>query len=42
MVEGKQIIYLSPHAPLAKGLLHKKAGDPFVFNGSSGTISDVY
>jgi len=41
-VEGKPIIYLSPQAPLAKGLLHKKAGDNFVFNGSAGTISDVY
>jgi hypothetical protein len=41
-VEGKPIIFLSPQAPLAKQLQHKKAGEPFVFNGKEITIAAIY
>lgn len=41
-VEGKGIIFLSPQAPLAKQLQHKKAGDLFVFNGKEITITAIY
>jgi hypothetical protein len=41
-VEGKPIIFLSPQAPLAKQLQHKKAGDHFVFNGKEITITAIY
>ena len=41
-VEGKEIIFLSPQAPLAKQLHHKKAGEHFVFNGKEIAISAIY
>lgn len=41
-VEGKPIIFLSPQAPLAKQLQHKKTGDHFVFNGKEITITAIY
>lgn len=41
-IDGKLIIYLSPQAPLAKQLQHKKAGDQFVFNGKGIAIESVY
>lgn len=45
---GKQVIgdqtifFLSPHAPLAKQLQHKKAGDTFLFNKAETTLLEVY
>lgn len=41
---GKQdaVFFLSPGAPLAKVLLHKKAGDKFLFNKNEITILDVF
>jgi hypothetical protein len=42
IVEGKPIIFLSPQAPLAKQLHHKKAGERFVFNGKEITIAAIY
>ena len=42
IVEERNIIFLSPHAPLAKLLQHKKAGDHFLFNGTQTTILEVY
>ena len=41
-IDGKLIVFLSPQAPLAKQLQHKKAGDHFVFNGGETTIETVY
>lgn len=41
-IEGELIIFLSPQAPLAKQLQHKKAGDHFVFNGKEITITAIY
>ncbi|WP_207511293.1 hypothetical protein [Longitalea luteola] len=41
-IDGNQVIYLSPLAPLAKALLNKKAGDQFVFNGKETVIDTVY
>jgi hypothetical protein len=41
-IDGKLIIYLSPQAPLANQLHHKKAGDHFVFNGKEIVIETIY
>lgn len=41
-VEGKTVIFLSPQAPLAKLLQHKKAGDDFLFNSLQTKIVDLY
>jgi hypothetical protein len=41
-VDGKMVIFLSPHAPLAKLLHHKKAGEDFLFNQVQTKILDVY
>lgn len=41
-IDGKLVVFLSPHAPLAKLLHHKKAGDSFVFNNVQTNILDVY
>jgi excinuclease UvrABC ATPase subunit len=41
-IDNKQIIFLSPQAPLAKLLQNKKAGDPFVFNGKETVIETIY
>lgn len=41
-IDGKPIIFLSPQAPLAKLLQHKKAGESFVFNGKDTVIETVY
>lgn len=41
-VEGRTIIFLSPHAPLAKALIGKKAGDSFLFKGISQIIREVF
>lgn len=42
VVDGQQIFFLSPYAPLAKVLLHKKAGDRFVFNKAETVIIEIY
>lgn len=41
-IENKLVVFLSPQAPLAKQLLHKKAGDRFVFNGREIVIETIY
>ena len=41
-IAEKLVIFLSPQAPLAKQLLHKKAGDQFVFNGREIVIETIY
>jgi hypothetical protein len=41
-IEDKLIIYLSPLAPLAKSLHHKKAGDQFLFSGKEVIIDAIY
>jgi transcription elongation GreA/GreB family factor len=42
VIDGKVILFLSPHAPAAKLMLHKKIGDGFVFNGLHMQITDLY
>jgi len=41
-IDSKQIIFLSPQAPLARLLQHKKAGESFIFNGKDTVIETVY
>lgn len=41
-VDGKTVFFLAPQAPLAQQLLHKKAGEDFVFNGVRTIIVDLY
>jgi len=41
-VAGKTILFLSPHAPLARGLLRKKPGDTFLFKGGQHAIIDLF
>jgi hypothetical protein len=42
MIHGNPIFFLSPHAPLAKMLEFKKAGDSFLFNKMPTVILEVY
>jgi hypothetical protein len=42
LIDNKTIFFLSPQAPLAQQLQHKKAGDHFVFNTLSTIIVDLY
>jgi hypothetical protein len=42
MIDGKQIFFLSPNAPLSNTLLNKKKGDGFVFNGVAVVIESVF
>jgi hypothetical protein len=42
LVDGETILFLSPHAPLAKMIVFKKAGDSFLFKGTDMHIIDVY
>ncbi|RAJ88102.1 hypothetical protein CLV59_101867 [Chitinophaga dinghuensis] len=42
LLDGQQIFFLSPGAPLARLLLHKKKGDHFLFNKQEMTILDVF
>jgi hypothetical protein len=42
VVDGEPILFLSPHAPLAKSLGNKKAGDHFSFNGTDMVIVEIY
>lgn len=41
-IDNKTIFFLSPQAPLAQQLQHKKAGDHFVFNTVRTIIVDLY
>ena len=41
-VNGQKIVLLSPQAPIANSLHHKKAGDSFVFNTKTTLILDVF
>jgi transcription elongation GreA/GreB family factor len=41
-VAGNCIFLLSPHAPLAKLLQSKRAGDAFIFNSVETHIEEVY
>jgi hypothetical protein len=41
-VAGKQVIFLSPQAPLVKLLQGKKTGNQFLFNGCDMEITDLY
>lgn len=41
-IADKTVFFLSPQAPLAQQLQHKKAGDHFVFNTLRTIIVDLY
>lgn len=41
-ISNKEVIYLSPLAPLARLLLNKQKGDQFQFKGKSVEITDVF
>ena len=41
MIDGHTIYFLSPQAPLAKELQHKKPGDQFVFGGKRMEILEI-
>lgn len=41
-LHDQTILFLSPAAPLAKTLQHKKPGDTFIFGGQSLLIEDVF
>jgi hypothetical protein len=41
-IDDKLIIFLSPLAPLAKTLQHKKAGESFLFGGKEMIIESIY
>jgi transcription elongation GreA/GreB family factor len=40
--EGKTILFLSPHAPLARQMQYKKTGDSFLFADVNTVIVDLY
>ena len=42
IVEGRTVIFLSPHAPLVKMLQGKKAGDQFLFNNKQVEIIEIF
>jgi transcription elongation GreA/GreB family factor len=41
-MNGQTIFFLSPHAPLARTLFHKKTGESFFFNGKDIVITRVF
>lgn len=41
-IDDQTIFFLSPYAPLATLLLHKKAGDSFLFNKKDTVILEIY
>ncbi|UYQ94940.1 hypothetical protein MKQ68_07515 [Chitinophaga horti] len=41
-IADETVFFLSPHAPLALILLHKKVGDRFLFNKKDTAILDVF
>ncbi|MHA4810192.1 hypothetical protein ACX0G9_18915 [Flavitalea flava] len=40
--DDQTIFFLSPHAPLARALEHKKVGESFLFNAVNTVILDVF
>jgi len=42
IIDGKQIFFLSPNAPLAVMLRNKKPGDSFVFNKNNIVITELF
>jgi len=42
VVEDREIVFLSPQAPLAGILQNKKTGDSFVFNNAAVVIDNVF
>ncbi len=42
LFNGQTVLFLSPAAPLAKLVMHKKAGEHFLFNGKDMVIEDVF
>lgn len=42
LIADQLIFFLSPYAPLAKLLLHKKAGDRFLFNKNETVILEIF
>lgn len=42
VVQGREVIFLSPHAPLARVVQGKKAADSFIFKGKDTVISTVF
>jgi hypothetical protein len=42
LIDDRLIFFLSPYAPLAKLLLHKKTGDSFLFNKMETVILEIY
>jgi hypothetical protein len=42
VIDGRTVLFLSPHAPLAKGLLGKKVGDRVLFNKTMVQILEVF
>ena len=42
LIDDQTIFFLSPDAPLAKLLLHKKAADSFLFNKMDTVILEIY
>jgi hypothetical protein len=42
LIDDQPIFFLSPYAPLAKVLLHKKTGDSFLFNKMDTVILEIY
>jgi len=42
LIDDQPIFFLSPNAPLAKLLLHKKKGDSFLFNKMDTLILEIY
>jgi hypothetical protein len=42
IIDSETIVFLSPSAPLAKLLTHKKAGEHFLFNKANITIKEIY
>jgi transcription elongation GreA/GreB family factor len=42
VIDSETIVFLSPNAPLAKLLMHKKAGEHFLFNKANIPIKEIY
>ncbi len=42
VIDNQTVFFLSPYAPLARLLLHKKKGDHFSFNRMETEILEVY
>lgn len=42
IIDGEIILFLSPHAPLAKLVEHKKAGQHFLFTQRDTVIKEIY